>query len=355
MNQDKLIRVIFLFTSRSKATFRFDENMRCMRLDRINYDKSTHALNRDKLVNVLDKIMQSNFFLFAFRTKSYCWLLSLIIFFGCEHPGIYKRDGSGMTRFISAGDSEDVLIHMKMRDDSIRLVHDLFILNDHSLMIFNDYPDKGSLARNLSPAEFNAILQVIHENNFFNLQNNLGVADDTKSIFYEITYQQGDLVHSISAYSSTISDRGRRIIEALNLLDTNLRNSLEIKLTTDKLELNAGESLQIGIGFKNHLENEIVVTYPEGQVFDLVFYRSSEAQSTDLGSGDEILRLNLDFRKEPVEKQLKVAPYRFALLSNFRWNMSMNERDMLNGTVTIVGELLTTPGGTSQTMQIKIN
>ncbi len=286
-------------------------------------------------------------------------IILLIIFavFGhaCEHPNLFNDSEPEPVTTIPEVNSDEVIIHMKITGGPAAADHDLFIQNNRSLIIFDNYPDNGSLNRTMTAAEFDGLRQIFSENNFFSLQNEFAENDAADALLYEITFKQADLVHSITADYATASARARTIIDALLLHFNNLRNSLQIRLTTDKTEISTNRFLQIAMRVENRSDNELELIYTQGQAFDYVVYRISDSRITNLSVDNEVWRWSLNFSSSPVEKRLKIAPHQFEEFDKVTWNVQTDDKSRVTGLVAIVGELVSTPGGRSQTIQVKIN
>ncbi|KAA3616503.1 MAG: hypothetical protein DWQ05_12295 [Calditrichaeota bacterium] len=297
----------------------------------------------------------------TWKNKYYSWisviLVSLLVLSiqSCERPGVFNHTEPEPVTSIPEVNSDEVIIHLKIKGGPEGFDHDLFVLNNRVLMIYDNYPDNGSLNKVLTQIEMNDLRSLFSENNFFSLQNELAASDAGKNILYEVTFKQDDLVHTIIADYNTASVRARIIIDALLLHFTNLRSSLKIELITDKTEITTARFLRLVMKVENQSDSELELVYTQGRAVDYVVYQINDNQFNTLEPDNELWRWSLNFSVNPVEKRLKIAAHQFTEFEEITWNVQTDEKTMVKGWVAVVGELVSTPGGRSPTIPIKIN
>ncbi|KAA3658821.1 MAG: hypothetical protein DWQ10_10330 [Calditrichaeota bacterium] len=273
----------------------------------------------------------------------------------CEHKNLFSHSEPEPVTTIAEIDSDEVIVHLKMSGGSSDLDHDLFILKNRTLQIYDNYPDNGSLNRVLSQPEMDALRLIFSENNFFSLQNELVEASIPDHLLYELTYKQDDLVHTVATDYTNASNRARTIIDALLVHYNDLRTSLNIHLSTDKTEVSSSRYLSMVLQVENNSDRDLELVYMQGQAFDYVVYHIRDHQFTSLEPDDEIWRWSLNFYVEPIEKVLSIPAHEIKEFKEVIWNVQTDEKDHVSGMVAVVGELVSTPGGKSQAIQVKIN
>ncbi|MCA9734158.1 MAG: hypothetical protein H6696_09190 [Deferribacteres bacterium] len=282
-------------------------------------------------------------------------LSAFVLTISCEHDGLFSHTEPEPVTTIPDINSDEVIVHLKISGGSTGIEHDLFILKNRTLEIYDNYPDNGSLNRILSQEEMDQLRLLFSDNNFFSIQNELDESTDSPALLYEITYKQDDLVHTIATNSSEASNRARAILDALLVYFNELRESLNILLETDKTEITTSRYLRMVMQVENNSDRDLELVYMQGQAFDYVVYQISDNQFTSLEPKDEIWRWSLNYNDELVEKKLSIPAHQMREFKEVVWNIQTDEKEQIRGMVAIVGELVSTPGGKSRAIQIKIN
>ena len=292
-------------------------------------------------------------------------IIVMISMAACKHSGLFSPESSEFVSTIPEINSDDVMVHMKTSGGTLGLDQDLFILKNRQMVIYDNYPDNGSLYRTLSQDEFDEIRQLFVENYFYSQRNAIDSELKGGDTLYEITYQQEDFKHSITANYNQASEPIQVIINTLTEKQKELKNSLKMVINTSSAEVRQGETVWLTLRLENHSDQDVVLNADSSRIYNFIIYEIDEGSFTDLSDKNVVWSYSLDGDHEALQDfgyldagagldSNKVESSSSAF--TFRpveWNGFTNDKSrQVVGRVAIIAELFTNPGGKSRAVQI---
>jgi len=195
--------------------------------------------------------------------------------------------------------------------------------------------------------EVSDIFTTFMTNDFFALKSNYISKDVADAFYYDIYFNSGEKEHSVVTNGFDVPQNLSRILEKIHWLENRIMNDgLVLELSVDKQNVTPQDSLRITFTATNTSSENLKIKFTSSQIFDLLAYNSPDLTDEHIiwnwahGKG---------FLQVITEREIPAGE---VLTSDYLWDGRDNNGNRVKGIVYIVGSLLSTPGGTTRSVQV---